>query len=143
MVARLIHHRSAQREMPLIKVNCAAIPDTLLESELFGHVRGAFTGATATKRGKFARRRRLDLPRRDRHAQPGGAVESCCACCRSGIEPLGAERTQSVDVRVIAATNRDLKQLVSEAKVPGGSLLPPERDSDRAAAAARMTTSGC
>ena len=54
MVARLIHHRSAQREMPLIKVNCAAIPDTLLESELFGHVRGAFTGATATKRGKFA-----------------------------------------------------------------------------------------
>ena len=46
MVARLIHHRSAQREMPLIKVNCAAIPETLLESELFGHVRGAFTGAT-------------------------------------------------------------------------------------------------
>ena len=54
MVARLIHHRSAQRDMPLIKVNCAAIPDTLLESELFGHVRGAFTGATTTKRGKFA-----------------------------------------------------------------------------------------
>ena len=54
MVARLIHHRSAQRDMPLIKVNCAAIPDTLLESELFGHVRGAFTGATMTKRGKFA-----------------------------------------------------------------------------------------
>ena len=54
MVARLIHHRSAQREMPLIKVNCAAIPETLLESELFGHLRGAFTGASMTKRGKFA-----------------------------------------------------------------------------------------
>src|SRR6266550_2022127 len=54
MVARAIHHRSAQRDMPLIKVNCAAIPETLLESELFGHVRGAFTGATMTKRGKFA-----------------------------------------------------------------------------------------
>src|SRR3954465_3117858 len=54
LVARAIHDRSAQRNMPLIKVNCAAIPETLLESELFGHVRGAFTGATATKKGKFA-----------------------------------------------------------------------------------------
>src|SRR5260221_1072024 len=54
LVARAIHDRSAQRDMPLIKVNCAAIPDSLLESELFGHVRGAFTGATTTKKGKFA-----------------------------------------------------------------------------------------
>ena len=53
MVARAIHDRSAQRDMPLIKVNCAAIPETLLESELFGHRRGAFTGATANKKGKF------------------------------------------------------------------------------------------
>src|ERR1700704_5052552 len=54
LVARAIHDRSAQGELPLIKVNCAAIPETLLESELFGHVRGAFTGATTTKKGKFA-----------------------------------------------------------------------------------------
>ena len=53
MVARAIHYHSAQREMPLIKVNCAAIPETLLESELFGHVRGAFTGAATNKKGKF------------------------------------------------------------------------------------------
>ncbi|MBM3820318.1 MAG: sigma-54-dependent Fis family transcriptional regulator [Acidimicrobiia bacterium] len=117
MVARLIHHRSAQREMPLIKVNCAAIPDTLLESELFGHVRGAFTGATMTKRGKFA-------------LADGGTIfldeiGTLSVAIQSKLlrvlqerefEPLGAERTQRVDVRVIAATNRDLKQMVSEGR---------------------------
>jgi DNA-binding NtrC family response regulator len=117
MVARLIHHRSAQREMPLIKVNCAAIPETLLESELFGHVRGAFTGATMTKRGKFA-------------LADGGSIfldeiGTLSTALQSKLlrvlqerefEPLGAERTQRVDVRVIAATNRDLKQMVSEGR---------------------------
>jgi two-component system NtrC family response regulator len=117
MVARLIHHRSPQREMPLIKVNCAAIPETLLESELFGHVRGAFTGATMTKRGKFA-------------LADGGSIfldeiGTLTPAIQSKLlrvlqerefEPLGAERTQKVDVRVIAATNRDLKQMVSEGK---------------------------
>jgi DNA-binding NtrC family response regulator len=117
MVARAIHHRSAQREMPLIKVNCAAIPETLLESELFGHVRGAFTGATTTKRGKFA-------------LADGGTIfldeigtltmalqaKLLRVLQEREFEPLGAERTQRVDVRVIAATNRDLKQLVAEDK---------------------------
>jgi DNA-binding NtrC family response regulator len=117
MVARLIHHRSAQREMPLIKVNCAAIPETLIESELFGHVRGAFTGATMTKRGKFA-------------LADGGSIfldeigtlsiavqaKLLRVLQEREFEPLGAERTQRVDVRVIAATNRDLKQMVSEGK---------------------------
>jgi two-component system, NtrC family, response regulator AtoC len=117
MVARLIHHRSAQRDMPLIKVNCAAIPETLLESELFGHVRGAFTGATMTKRGKFA-------------LADGGSIfldeiGTMSATIQSKLlrvlqerefEPLGAERTQKVEVRVIAATNRDLKQMVAEGK---------------------------
>jgi len=117
MVARLIHHRSAQRDMPLIKVNCAAIPETLLESELFGHVRGAFTGATMTKRGKFA-------------LADGGSIfldeiGTLSTSIQSKLlrvlqerefEPLGAERTQRVDVRVIAATNRDLKQMVQEGR---------------------------
>jgi DNA-binding NtrC family response regulator len=117
MVARLIHHRSAQREMPLIKVNCAAIPETLLESELFGHLRGAFTGASMTKRGKFA-------------LADGGSIfldeigtlstsiqaKLLRVIQEREFEPLGSERTHHVDVRVIAATNRDLKQMVSDGR---------------------------
>ena len=117
MVARLLHHRSAQRDMPLIKVNCAAIPDTLLESELFGHMRGAFTGAVATKRGKFALADGGSIFL-DEIGTLSPAVQSKLlrVLQEREFEPLGAERTQSVDVRVIAATNRDLKQLVAENK---------------------------
>ena len=117
MVARLIHHRSAQREMPLIKVNCAAIPETLLESELFGHMRGAFTGATMTKRGKFALADGGSIFL-DEIGTLSTAVQSKLlrVLQEREFEPLGAERTQRVDVRVIAATNRDLKQMVSEGK---------------------------
>jgi DNA-binding NtrC family response regulator len=117
LVARAIHARSAQRTMPMIKVNCAAIPETLLESELFGHVRGAFTGATFTKKGRFA-------------LAEGGTIfldeigtitltvqaKLLRVLQDREFEPLGAERTQRVDVRVIAATNRDLRQLVAEGK---------------------------
>jgi len=117
MVARAIHSRSAQRQMPLIKVNCAAIPETLLESELFGHVRGAFTGAATNKKGKFA-------------LADGGTIFLDEVATMSPLlqpkllrvlqerefEPLGSERTQRVDVRVIAATNRDLRQMVSDGR---------------------------
>jgi DNA-binding NtrC family response regulator len=115
LVARAIHARSAQREMPLIKVNCAAIPETLLEAELFGHVRGAFTGATTSKKGRFA-------------LADGGTIfldeigtislsvqaKLLRVLQDREFEPLGAERTQKVDVRVIAATNRDLRQMVAD-----------------------------
>ena len=117
LVARAIHDRSAQRDMPLIKVNCAAIPETLLESELFGHVRGAFTGATTTKKGKFA-------------LADGGTIfldeigtmspplqsKLLRVLQEREFEPLGSERTEKVDLRVIAATNRDLRQMVADAK---------------------------
>ena len=104
MVARLIHHRSAQREMPLIKVNCAAIPETLLESELFGHVRGAFTGATMSKRGNaLADGGSIFL---DEIGTLSPAIQSKLlrVLQEREFEPLGAERTHRVDVRVIAAT---------------------------------------
>ncbi len=115
LIARAIHNLSAQRDMPLIKVNCAAIPESLLESELFGHLRGAFTGATTTKKGKFA-------------LADGGSIfldeiGTMAPALQSKLlrvlqerefEPLGAERTQKVDVRVIVATNRDLRRMVAE-----------------------------
>jgi transcriptional regulator with PAS, ATPase and Fis domain len=117
LVARAIHARSAQREMPLIRVNCAAIPETLLESELFGHVKGAFTGAVSNKKGRFA-------------LADGGTIflDEIGATATSlqakllrvlqerEFEPLGSERSEQVDVRVIAASNRDLRQMVAEGK---------------------------
>jgi DNA-binding NtrC family response regulator len=117
LVARAIHDRSAQRGMPLIKVNCAAIPETLLESELFGHVRGAFTGATTTKRGKFALADGGSIFL-DEIATMSPALQSKLlrVLQEREFEPLGAERTQHVDVRVIAATNRDLRQLVADGR---------------------------
>jgi DNA-binding NtrC family response regulator len=115
MVARAIHDRSAQRDMPLIKVNCAAIPENLLESELFGHVRGAFTGALVNKKGKFA-------------LADGGTIfldeigtllpalqaKLLRVLQEREFEPLGSERSQKVDVRVIAATNRDIRRMVTD-----------------------------
>src|SRR5256884_3802066 len=117
LVARAIHDRSAQRDMPLIKVNCAAIPETLLESELFGHVRGAFTGAAATKKGKFALADGGTIFL-DEIGTMSPALQSKLlrVLQEREFEPLGSERTEKVDVRVIAATNRDLRQMVAEGR---------------------------
>jgi DNA-binding NtrC family response regulator len=115
LVARAIHARSAQREMPLIKVNCAAIPETLLESELFGHVRGAFTGATSSKKGKFALADGSTIFL-DEIGTLSPVLQSKIlrVLQEREFEPLGSERSQQVDVRVIAATNRDLRQMVKD-----------------------------
>ena len=109
MVARAIHHRSAQREMPLIKVNCAAIPDTLLESELFGHVRGAFTGAVADRRGKFegAHGGTIFLDEiADMSLKTQAKVLRVLQ--EQVMEPVGGSTRIKVDARVLAATNKDL-----------------------------------
>src|SRR5713226_7152103 len=117
LVARAIHDRSGQRDMPLIKVNCAAIPESLLESELFGHVRGAFTGATTTKQGKFALADGGSIFL-DEIGTMSPALQSKLlrVLQEREFEPLGAERTERIDVRVIAATNRDLRQMVAEGR---------------------------
>jgi transcriptional regulator with GAF, ATPase, and Fis domain len=103
--------------MPLIRVNCAAIPDTLLESELFGHVRGAFTGAVANKKGRFALAHGGTILL-DEIATLGAPLQAKLlrVLQEREFEPLGSERTERVDVRVIAATNRDLRQLVADGK---------------------------
>jgi DNA-binding NtrC family response regulator len=117
LVARAIHDRSAQREMPLIKVNCAAIPESLLESELFGHVRGAFTGATANKKGRFALAHGGTIFLDEIGAMTGILQGKLLRVLQEReFEPLGAERTEKIDVRVIAATNHDLRQMVSEGR---------------------------
>src|SRR5262249_54406859 len=98
-------------------VNCAALPEGLLESELFGHVKGAFTGATSNKKGKFA-------------LADGGTIfldeigtmtpvvqaKLLRVLQEREFEPLGAERTEKVDLRVIAASNRDLRRMVTEGR---------------------------
>ncbi len=118
LAARAIHARSAQREMPLIKVNCAAIPEPLIESELFGHVKGAFTGAIANRRGRFtlADGGTLFL---DEIGTLGPAVQARLlrVLQEREFEPVGSERTTAVDVRVIAATNRDLRAMVADGRV--------------------------
>jgi formate hydrogenlyase transcriptional activator len=117
LVARAVHNRSAQKAQPFIKVNCAAIPDTLLESELFGHVKGAFTGATGARRGKFSLANRGSIFL-DEIGTMSTALQAKLlrVLQEREFEPLGAERTEHVDVRVIAATNRDLRQLVEDGR---------------------------
>jgi DNA-binding NtrC family response regulator len=117
LVARAIHDRSAQRKRPLIKVNCAAIPESLLESELFGHVRGAFTGAVTNKKGRFALADGGTIFLDEIGTMiPALQAKLLRVLQEREFEPLGSERTERVDVRVIAATNRNLRQLVAEGK---------------------------
>jgi len=117
LLARAIHDRSAQRDMPLIKVNCAAIPDTLLESELFGHVRGAFTGAAISKKGKFALADGGTIFLDEIGTMsPSLQAKLLRVLQEREFEPLGAEKSYKVDVRVVAATNRNLRQMVAEGK---------------------------
>jgi len=114
MVARAIHFNSADSALPFIPVNCSALPENLLESELFGHVRGAFTGAVANRRGRFALAGRGTILL-DEIGDTTAEFQSKLLRVLEDAEyyPVGAEQTERTEARVIAATHRNLEHMVS------------------------------
>ena len=115
LAAERLHYLSPRWEAPLIKVNCAAIADSLLESELFGHEPGAFTGATRTHHGRFERADGGTLFLDELAMMSNRLQEKLLRLVEYGeFERLGGQQTLRVDVRVIAATNADLKELAAE-----------------------------
>jgi transcriptional regulator with GAF, ATPase, and Fis domain len=117
MIARAIHERSARRNRPLIKVNCGAIPEPLFESEFFGHVRGAFTGAIKDRLGRFELADNGDLFLDEIGEIPLSLQAKLLRVLQEKqFERVGDTRTRTVDVRVIAATNRDLKKEVQRGR---------------------------
>ncbi len=117
VLARAIHFLSPRASKPFIKVNCAAIPENLLEAELFGYEKGAFTGAYVSKKGKFALAHEGTIFLDEIGDMPLPLQAKILRVLQEReIEPLGSTKVIKVDIRVIAATNKDLKKLVEEGK---------------------------
>jgi formate hydrogenlyase transcriptional activator len=117
LIARAIHETSSRRRGPLVRVNCAAIPGTLIESELFGHERGAFTGAVARREGRFALADGGTIFLDEiGELSPDLQAKLLRVLQEGEFEPLGSTRTKKVNVRVIAATHRDLGQMVRDGR---------------------------
>lgn len=114
LVARTLHLKSSRADEPLVYVNCAALPESLIESELFGHVKGAFTGADKDRAGKFALADGGTLFLDEIGELPLAAQSKLLRALQANeIQPVGQDKTQHVDVRVLAATNRDLADEVA------------------------------
>jgi DNA-binding NtrC family response regulator len=115
LVARAIHDRSARRERPFVTVNCAAVPSELIESELFGHEKGSFTGAAARHLGKFEQAHGGTLFLDEIGDMPAAMQTKLLRVLEEGeIERVGGDRAVTVDVRVLVATHRDLAALVAK-----------------------------
>ena len=115
LIARALHSESSRTNQPFVSVNCAAIPDNLLESELFGHVRGAFTGASTDRVGLFEQAHRGTLFL-DEIAEMSTALQSKLLHVleTNSVRPVGSNAMHKVDVRVVAATHRDLRERVTQ-----------------------------
>lgn len=117
LIAKALHQNSGRAHKPMVTVNCGAIPENLLESELFGHVKGAFTGAVSTKRGKFevAHQGTIFLDEIG-DMSLNLQVKILRVLQEKKFEPIGSNQTVEVDVRIIAATHQNLEELVEEGK---------------------------
>src|SRR5215469_9241809 len=125
LLARAIHARSKRSERPFITVNCAALPTSLIESELFGYEKGAFTGAAYAKMGRFELADGGTLFLDEVGELVPEAQAKLLRVLESGdFERIGATRTRNIDVRILAATNRDLKRRDDRGPLSQGSLLP-------------------
>ncbi len=115
LIARAIHRRSLRVDGPFVVVNCGAIPENLMESELFGHVRGAFTGAVATRTGKFQQADKGTLFLDEIGEMPISLqVKLLRALQEKIVMKVGDSKSESVDIRVVAATNRDLEEEIKK-----------------------------
>ncbi len=117
LFARLIHELSPRHEGPFVEVNCAAIPENLFESELFGHVKGAFTGATSNRKGRFEQARGGTVFLDEAGELPESLQPKLLRVLQEKrITPVGSDTEREVDVRVVAATNRDLRKMAEEGR---------------------------
>ena len=124
VAARAIHAESVRADGPFIAVNCGAIPEGLIESELFGHERGSFTGATSSRRGSFEQADGGTIFLDEiGELRPDLQVRLLRVLQERAVQPVGSSASRAVDVRVIAATNRDLRDEVGAGTLPRGSLL--------------------